>query len=267
MSFEEAHIGVTSYRESGAMAPLCLAMLRTPFLGTCLFLGLALLVPPPLGASPPQTNGEEIVEIIGKMKAAVAFLKDYQTETVVREYREGRLVDTKRFLYSFKQPNHIRIDLETPHPGMVLIYPDEDGKVVVEPFGWARFLRLHLPPDSGLLMTSAGQRIDQTDLGLLVQNMAHSLTDRRHGEIMRSEEDGLLCLEVMAENHFHPNVLTRYRFLIAEKRWLPVEVQERTPEGVLQREVIFRNLRTSISIPDTFFQIDGRNGEDGRSHR
>jgi outer membrane lipoprotein-sorting protein len=249
------------------MAPLCEAILRIAFLGNCLFLGLVLLVPSRLAASPRQPSGKEIAEIIGKMKAAVAAVEDYQTETVVREYRNGRLADTKRFLYTFKKPNHIRIDLETPHPGMVLIYPDEDGKVVVEPFGWARFLRLHLSPDSGLLVTSAGQRIDQTDLGLLVRNIAHSLTDRRRGELMVSGEGGLLCLEVVAENHFRPNVLTRYRFLIDEKRWLPVEVQERTPEGVLLREVIFRNLRTSISIPETFFQIDARNGQDGRSHR
>ena len=248
------------------MAPLCQASLRITFLGTYLYLCLALLVPH-LGASPPQPSGEEIAEIIAKMKAAFAAVEDYQTETVVREYREGRLIDTKRFLYSFKKPNHIRIDLEAPHAGMVLIYPDEDGKVVVEPFGWARFLRLHLPPDSGVLMTAAGQRIDQTDLGLLVQNMAHSLTDQRHGEIMLSEEDSRLCLEVLAENHFHPNALTRYRFLIDKKRWLPVEVQERTPEGVLQREVIFRSLRTSIGVADSFFQIDGGSRKDGRVDR
>ena len=266
MIVEATRIGATSYRESGAMVPLCQAVSRTVFLGTYLLFCLALLVPQ-LKASPPQPSGEEVAEIIGKMKAAVATVKDYQTETVVREYREGRLVDTKRFLYTFKKPNHIRIDFETPHPGMVLVYPDEGGKVVVEPFGWARFLRLHLPPESGVLMTSAGQRIDQTDLRLLVQNMAHSLTDRRHGEIVLSEEDGLLCLEVMAENHFRPNILTRYRFVVDEKRWLPVEVQERTPEGMLQREVIFRSLRTSIGIPDTFFQSDGRRGEDGRSDR
>lgn len=262
----EARIGAPSYRESGAMAPFRQAILRAVFFGTCLFLCLALLVPH-LGASSRQPSGEEIVEIIGKMKAAVAAVDDYQTETEVREYRDGRLVDTKRFLYSFKKPNHIRIDLEMPHPGMVLVYPDEEGKVVVEPFGWARFLRLHLPPDSGVLMTSAGQRIDQTDLGLLVQNMAHSLTDRRHGEITLSQEDGRLCLEVLAENHFRPKVLTRYRFFIDEKRWLPVEVQERTPEGMLRRHVIFHSLRTSIGIPDTFFQIDGGSGEDGRSDR
>jgi outer membrane lipoprotein-sorting protein len=248
------------------MAPFRKAIFRAAFFGTSLFLCLGPLVSH-LGASSRQPSGEEIVEIIGKMKAAVAAVDDYRMETEVREYRDGRLVETKRFLYSFKKPDHIRIDLETPHPGMVLVYPDEEGKVVVEPFGWARFLRLHLPPDSDVLMTSAGQRIDQTDLALLVQNMAHSLTDRRHGEITASEEDGRLCLEVMAENHFRSKVPTRYRFFIDEKRWLPVEVQERTPEGMLQRHVIFHSLRTSIGIPDTFFQIDGGSGEDERPGR
>jgi outer membrane lipoprotein-sorting protein len=226
-----------------------------------------LLFAPTLAASLSLPTHEDVASIIGKMETAYRRVTDYQTETEVTVYREGRIVDTKRFRYTFRKPNHIRVDFEAPHPGMILVYPDEDGKVVVKPGGWAGFLRFHLAPDSFLLKTASGQRIDQTDMGLLIHNISHSVTDRRRGEVRLSEEDGRVLIEVLAEDHFLAPILTRYRFYIDEKLWLPVEVQELTPEGVLKRQVCFRDLRTSLGITDAFFRIGGGNGKDEQSGR
>ena len=71
--------------------------------------------------------------------------------------------------------------------------------------------------------------MDQTDLGLLVRNIAHSLTDQRRGTIKISEQDCCLLVEVLAEDHFFSGVLTLYRFSIDKTRWLPVGVEEFTP--------------------------------------
>ncbi len=106
-----------------------------------------------------------------------------------------RSAETERFLYTYRKPDHIRIDMESPYAGMVLIYPGEDGKVTVKPGGLFGFLKLHLSPDSSLLNTSKGQRIDQTDMGLLINNIDHSLTDRRHGEVRVSEQDDQVILK------------------------------------------------------------------------
>ena len=65
-----------------------------------------------------------------------------------------------------------------------------------------------------------------------------------------------LFIEVLAQDHFHPGMLTLYRFAVDTTLWLPVEVTEFTPEGVPKRRVLFRNLRTSISVPGSFFRID-----------
>lgn len=216
----------------------------------------SVLVIPALGAEPSAPHGEQIADIIGNMKAAYARAVDYQTETEVRVFREGREVETERFLYTFKKPDHIRIDMESPHSGTVLIYPDENGKVFVKPGGIAGFLKLHLSPGSTLLKASEGQRIDQTDLGLLIQNISRSLTDLRRGEIKLSRQEGRVILDVLSEDHFIPGVLTRYQFSIGETHWLPIEVREFTADGVLRRTVTFRNLTTSIRIPDSFYRIE-----------
>ena len=129
------------------------------------------------------------------------------------------------------------------------------------------FLKFHLSLDSALLRTAAGQRIDQTDLGLLINNIDHSLTDKRHGEVVVSWQDGQVRIEVLAEDHFLAGVLTLYHFFIDEARWLPVKVREFTPIGILKREVGFVNLRTSIGITERFFSISGGSPEHGQPNR
>ena len=223
--------------------------------GTCILIFFVIFVPN-LWATSSPSNGEEAANIIAQMEGAYAAVKEYQTETEVQEYREGRVVETKHFLYTFRKPDHVRIDMKSPYPGMILVYPDKEGKVHVRFGGLAGFLKLRLATDSMLLKNSAGQRIDQTDMGLLIRNMAHSLTDRRRGAIRVAREDGRVHVEVLAEDHFLAGVLTLYRFSIDTTRWLPAEVKESTPAGATKRKVLFLNMRTAPAVPANLFRID-----------
>jgi outer membrane lipoprotein-sorting protein len=139
---------------------------------------------------------------------------------------------------------------------MVLVYPDQKGKVGIRPSGWARFFKFSLAPDSFLLKASSDQPIDQTDMGLLLKNISKSLTDERHSRPELEEEGEFIRVQVLAENHFQKGVRTRYEFLIDKMKWLPVEVSESTPEGVLKRQVIFRDLRVNVGIKDSFFKLE-----------
>ena len=232
--------------------------LKAVSLGICLFIqGVFFAADSGAGSYP--AKGEDITGIIGKMKAAYAQIEDYQMETEVKVYHEGQVIETKRFLYTFRKPDHIRIDMKSPYAGMVLVYPAENDKVAVKPGGLFGFMKLRLSPDSALLRTDAGQRIDQTDLGLLIKNIDHSLTDKRRGEVRITGQDGQVRIEVLAEDHFLDGVLTLYHFFIDKTRWLPVEVREFNPDGILKREVRFLNLRTSIGVSESFFRINGGN--------
>ena len=234
----------------------CPAALLSFSLGICILMkSLSFAVEPGAGLS--DSNEEQAAVIIGKLKAAYAQVSDYRMETEVNIYNDGRAVETERFLYTFRKPRHIRIDMESPYAGMVLIYPGEDGKVAVKPGGLFGFIKLHLSLDSALLRTAAGQRIDQTDLGLLIQNIGHSITDGRRGRIGVSEQDGRARIEVLAEDHFLKDVTTLYHFYIDRTFWLPVEVREFTADGIPKRDVRFLNLRIGTGVPESFFRIDG----------
>jgi outer membrane lipoprotein-sorting protein len=195
--------------------------------------------------------------ILKKMEAAYSRVKNYRMEVEVRNRGRGGNFETQRFYYTFEKPNRIRIDVESPHPGRILVYPDRNGKVAVRPFGWVRFFVIHLSPDSALLKTPSGQPVNRTDLGLLIKNISWSVTDARRGPVSVLQEKGLIEIRVLAQNHFRKGVLTGYRFSIDKTLWLPVGVQELTPEGLLERTIRFRHLKINSRIPDGFFQLKG----------
>ncbi len=208
---------------------------------------LAFLLPSYLHAY----GSPDIPTLLNKMDTAYAGVNDYRAEMEVRKYEKDGSFETEKFLYTFKKPKWIRLDFQSPHPGMILIYPDENGKAVLR-----RFFTFHLPVDSPLLRVSSGQRIDQTDLGLLIRNISHSLTDRRRGPVEMTDEGGDIQVRVLADDHFREGVSTEYRFSIDKNLWLPVQVEESTPDGHLERTIIFRNLKINIEVPSSFFQLD-----------
>ncbi len=194
-------------------------------------------------------------DLLKKMEAAYAGVEDYRTNVEVKNYKSDGSSEIQKFLYTFKKPKWVRIDFESPHSGMILTYPDKNGKVRVEPPGLAHIFKFDLSPENPLLRTPSGQRIDQTSLGLLIQNISHSLTDQRRGTV-HIDENAHVRIRVLAANHFHKSTVTLYRFSIDKHLWLPVRVEESTPEGELERTIIFQGLRINTGVPDSFFKTD-----------
>ncbi len=103
--------------------------------------------------------------LLKNMEGAYSAVNDYQSNMEVTAYQNG-FSKTEKFLYTFKKPKPIRLDFESPDKGMIPVYPDKHGKVAVH-----RHFTIHLSPESSLLQVhQSGQRIDQTDLGLLITN-------------------------------------------------------------------------------------------------
>lgn len=197
-------------------------------------------------------NSSDTDALIQKMGSAYSAVHDYQAQMEIRKYQTDGSSTTKKFLYTFKKPKKIRLDFQSPYPGLIVIYPDKHGNVEVH-----RFFTLHLSLDDPLLQIHEGQRIDQTDLGLLIKNMAHSLTDRRKGPLDVQTKGESIDLRVLADDHFRQGVITLYEFFVSKTILLPERVEESTPNGFLERVVIFRNLKINLGTSDEFFQLNG----------
>jgi outer membrane lipoprotein-sorting protein len=210
-----------------------------------LFLHLALL---------PLAHAEQLETVIQKMEAIYATVTDYQSTVEVTSTSQDGSLTREKFLYTLRKPKQIRIDFEVPHPGTVVIYSNKDGKVRVRPWGAKGLFELHLDPDSFLLRLSSGQRVDQTDLGLLIAKIRESVEEHRRGPVELSESESAVEISVAADNHFREGVTTRYRFSIDKRTWLPVQIEESSFEGAFERRILFLDLRTNIGVPDSTFE-------------
>ena len=199
------------------------------------------------------SNPSAAQALLKRIESAYESVTDYRVRVHVLLATEDGTKRTEEFLYTFKKPGKIRIDFHMPQPGTILIFPDDEGKVWVRPWGW-RFLDLHLPPDSMFLRNPSGQRIDQTDFGLLIRNMGRSMEEGRRGPLEILEEDRWVRIRVLAENHFRDGKVTRYEFVIDRNTFLPAEIEERTPGGIFERRISFRNLVINTGVSDSFFQ-------------
>jgi outer membrane lipoprotein-sorting protein len=206
----------------------------------------------------PSAQALDAGMVISRLEAAFAKVDDYQTEVEVKSFGSDGSTAIERFLYTFKKPKWIRLDMKTPHAGMVLIYPDREGKVLVRLSRTSRLPPLHLSLDSHFLRNSAGQRLDQTDMGQLIGKIRSSLTDQRKGPAEITEGRERLLIRVLAEDHFRPGITTLYGFHVDERLWLPARVDEATPTGSPERSVAFWHLRINTGITDAFFRMEGQ---------
>ncbi len=195
--------------------------------------------------------------IVRTMEEAYGRVGDYRTLLVIKGLGgDESFRGVQKLLYTFKKPNKIRLDYEYPHRGMVVVFPDSGGKVAIRPPLFGGMLKLHLDPGSDLLEISPGQQIHETDLGVLIRNIAHTVTDMYLGDLKVTEESGYVRIHVLSDNPFRPGVPTRYVFTIDRRLSLPVAVRESTADNVLQRTVSYENLKLNSGIPDSVFSAD-----------
>ncbi|MFU8855498.1 MAG: hypothetical protein ACNA8S_00685 [Deferrisomatales bacterium] len=159
--------------------------------------------------APGRSGEREIRELLLEMDSAYSRVEDYRlrVHSVIR--RAGEAPEETDLTYWFRRPDRFRMELRNPHPGLTLVHPHGEGRVRVRPGGLLRFLKISLDPGSARLEVSPGQRVDQTDLGLLIRNISRSLAGAAPGAAAVRAEGGTVVLSVEGENHFLPGVWTR----------------------------------------------------------
>jgi len=201
-----------------------------------------------------DAESQNLRQILNRVENSYAGIVTYRCLVRVNLYKNGKPGTTKVFWYSFRKPDHIRLDFKTPRTGMIVVFPDPEGKVAIHPPGLFGLFQFHLAEDNPLLRVSPGQAITQTSLGLLIENMGRSIGEDAIGAPeVTSEDRDSVAFQVLAKDHFQPGVSTRYRFRIDKRLWLPDMVEESSPEGIPTRKIHFEELRTDIFMPEDFF--------------
>ena len=149
-----------------------------------------LLVVAVLGVSPRPGLGAgamlEPQEIMQRMANAYDGIKDYTALFLKRERIKGVLLPLETIELRFQAPFKVYMAWHEPHAGRVIVYVEgeNDNKILVNPGGLLRFLRLKLEPTSSLATQNTHHTILEVGLQKTIALLEHEYErGRREGQV------------------------------------------------------------------------------------
>lgn len=157
--------------------------------------------------------------------------------------------------YYYKKPGFVRMEFIRPHAGTVLIYNPHTRKVRLWPFGVKHFPELDLSPDNPLIGNSRGQRVDRSDVGVLLEN-ARALRDG--GKLESSGSDIItgkkaIYLAVTGAGNFEVGGVHRYELWLDPESLFPLRVVSRDLRDAIIETVTMDAAEINAALPDSLF--------------
>jgi len=201
----------------------------------------ALLVLASLG-----TNGMDPVDAAIQRYRAV---KSYQV-TLKSFY--GDQSDIIRYFY--KKPGFVRMDFVQPHQGVVLIYSPLTKNVRLWPFG-DKLFALTLSPENRLVKSPTGHRVDQSDIGALLDNVK-ALQHNGETAMLGEEVVGgkkTVRLAISGTGKFVAGNVHRYELSLDSVTLLPLKVVSRDANNEIIETVVMEDLSINVKLADELF--------------
>ena len=157
-----------------------------------LLVGVVLGVVPRPGLG--TSEALEPQEIMQRMASAYDGIRDYTALFLKRERIKGVLLPLEIIELRFQAPFKVYMAWRKPHAGRVIVYieGDNDDKILVNPGGALRFLRLKLAPTSSLAIQKTHHTIHEVGLQKTI-----ALLER---EYERGQREGQVTLSLQGDD-------------------------------------------------------------------
>lgn len=157
--------------------------------------------------------------------------------------------------YFYQKPGFVRMEFIRPHAGTVLVYSPSTQRVRLWPLGTGRFPELDFSPGNPLVQSSRHQRIDQSDVGVLLDSMQKL---RQGGSLGSPHEQALagrqvLYLSVTGSDHLTVADVHRYELWLDAASLFPVKVISRDLRDVILETVHMEDVDIDALLPMTLF--------------
>ena len=196
---------------------------------------------------------DRILAVAQHMEAVFKEVEDYSCEVEQIFYQNGAENQQYRFKFYFKKEKKIRVDFSHPHPGLTIIYNDDETNATVIPFRSLPALKLRLSVDNPLMKTLTGQRINQTDMGYFIDFLLKNLKKVSQKENAFYENEQRVEFFFWALDYIKGRSLERYRISISKKYWLPIRIERYSSEGKLLETSDIKNYVLNAHLEDRFF--------------
>lgn len=157
--------------------------------------------------------------------------------------------------YFFQKPGFVRMEFIRPHAGAVLVYSPLTRRVRLWPFGAGRFPELNLSPSNPLIQSSRNQRVDQSDVGVLLGNVQRLAQD---GSLGPADEQALAGRQVLHLSVTGTGDLTvagvhRYELWLDAASLFPLKVISRDLQDVIIETVHMEDAEINVPLSRTLF--------------
>lgn len=188
-----------------------------------------------------------------------AALESYQKVSSYRVTLRSRSdASSETIRYFFKRPGFVRMEFIKPHKGAILVYNPEKKEVRLRPFGYLKPLVLSLSPDSSLISSSRGHRVDASDIGAFLET-AKKLRGKGKSKILGDEVAGgrkALLVAVEGEGRFTvAGNVHRYLLWLDAENFLPLKTTSFDVSGAIVEEVLMDDLEVNTELPDSLFKL------------
>jgi len=156
--------------------------------------------------------------------------------------------------YRYQKPGYVRMDFVKPHKGAALVYRPDTGKVQLRPFGFSKFLKLTMKPSAKLILSPSGHRVDESDLGVLLEN-AQRLAQQGSVEILLEEikhETPMLVVKITGDPEILIDGVHSYLLWMDKSLKLPRIVEAYDDQEQLIEGLFIDDLRINPVFGDIF---------------
>lgn len=158
--------------------------------------------------------------------------------------------------YFYKKPGFIRMEFVRPHKGAVLVYDPTTNRARLHPFGISKVFALSLSPDSKLIKSPSGHRVNESDIGTLLGRVL-SLQNQGQTTVQGEEDVGgkpTVIVNTEGKEGVTVDGAHRFRLNLDAATLLPLRVRTYDAAGKLLEEVLMDDLETGVPLDDGFFK-------------
>jgi len=179
--------------------------------------------------------------------------KNITTYQVTLRSKSHNFFEEIRYYY---KSAYIRMEFIKPLPGVILTYNPIKKEVRLRPFRFINHV-VTLSPDNDMLLSSAGHKVDESDIGSLLGIVTKL---QSNGKTYIMGDESLSCrqavhVRVTGNEEYTICGIHQYDLWLDKMTYLPLKiVSYDLREGVIE-EVLMDDLEIDLDLPDNLFHL------------
>jgi len=202
---------------------------------------------------PEGAEENRVLAVVQRMESAFKSVQDYTCEVEQIFYQDGGENQRYRFKFYFKREKKIRVDFSSPYSSLTIFFKEGDKEVTVLPIRSLRAMKFRLSIDNPLILTPAGQRINQTDMDYFINFLLKNLEKVKQGADEFYEDNDQIRFWLWGYDYIVGKDPEKYRITISKRNWLPMRIERYNSEGKPLEVSILQDYAINAPLNDKLF--------------